>query len=351
MQSVAVFMNWWLGQLSSLLPAALTQMSARSPDAVVVERRQQGLNLLVRRRGREQRLTGTRDGEGGVRELRDVLRTEGGLPRLLVIRQSAEHILRKSLALPGAARRDIADILGFEIDRETPFQRDEVHWTYVVRARDVQTNMLDVELILLPRAHVDPLVDALRELTLEPAGIEVEAGNGAATLIPLGAPKRAQWLDARRPLVSVATAAAALALVALVTPFAIQQWELAAVESRIRALETSAREAAELRRQAGQLASTVDFLMKERSKNGTALAALAGATRTLPDDSYLSALSLRSGRVTLNGLSPSAAQLVGLLAQSPEFRDPSFEAPVTRAPETELETFTISVALAPMGAP
>jgi general secretion pathway protein L len=119
---------------------------------------------------------------------------------------------------------------------------------------------------------------------------------------------------------------------------------------RGRAVRPSA-EAATFRKDAGQIAAAIGFLAKERSKNGSALTALAAATNTLPDDSYLSALSLRAGRLTLNGRSPSAAQVIGVLAQSPDFREPAFEAPVTRDPDNDLEAFTISVALASKAVP
>jgi hypothetical protein len=207
--------------------------------------------------------------------------------------------------------------------------------------------MLDVELILLPRGSVDPLIEIARTLGLNPAGIEADSG-GITTLIPLGARARGQGLDTRRPLMPLATATAVLAMMAAGTPFALQQWELAKIEARIAEFEPAAIEVANLRQRAGQVAATIDFLTTERNKNGSALTALAAATNGLPDDSYLSAMSMRAGRLTLNGMSPSAAQLIGTLAGMPEFREPAFEAPVTRDSDNELESFTISVALAPV---
>jgi general secretion pathway protein L len=349
MQSLAVFVDWWLAQLSSLVPAALAQSTSLSRAAVIVEHERQELRLLVRRAGRERQLARFRTGEAGVRSLKETLRAQGGVPRLLYLRLPAERILRKSLTLPAAVRRNLGEMLGFAIERETPFRRDEVHWTYVVRGQDVNTGMADVELLLSPRAHVDPLADLLRASGLTPSSIEIVGGTGESTLIPLGGHKRSHWRDAR--LHALATTAGILALVAIATPFGLQQRELARIESRIAALEASSKEAADLRRQAGQVAAAVNFLSNERRQNGSALAALAAATRSLPDDSYLRSLSLRSGRITMNGVSPAAAQLIGMLAESPEFREPAFEAPVTRDPRSELETFTISVALTPLGTP
>lgn len=348
MQSISLFWTWWLAQLGSLLPANLTNGSGAPADAVILERGLRELSLIVRRSGQEQHLAQSRDTGATAREWPGLLQGRNDLPRLAVVRLPFTQLLRKSLVLPVAARRNLAEIIGFEIDRETPFQRDEVHWTYVVRSHDARTGTLQIELILFPRSAVDPLVEMARDLGLHASGVEVDVG-GIAALIPLGSRARGQWLDAQRPLMPLAAAAVVLAVLAIGTPFAMQQWELAALEARIAELQPAATEVANVRRQAGQAAATIDFLTKERDKSGSALGALAAATASLPDDSYLSTLSMRAGRLTLNGMSPSAAQLIGTLAEAPGLREPAFEAPVTRDADNELESFTISVALAPSG--
>jgi general secretion pathway protein L len=345
MQGISQFLNWWLSQLGSLLPSAFVGRSSSFSDAVIVERDRTHLNLLVRRRGRAQKLVQQTEGDADVQTLQRTLRSHSGLPRNLVIRLPSAQLLRKALVMPVAAKRNLADVLGFEIDRETPFRRDEVHWTYVVRGQDTRAGRLDVELILLPRSFVDPLVETLRAAALEPVGIEAQADSGIATVIPLGSHKHGQWLDGQRSLMPLGAAASILAVLAVAVPFVVQQLDLAAVEARISELEPAAKEAGSFRQDAAQIAAAMAFLATERDKNGSPLTALAATTRALPDDSYLSALSLRNGRLTLNGKSPSAAQLIGELAQSPDFREPSFEAPVTRDPDTALESFAISVAL------
>ena len=116
-------------------------------------------------------------------------------------------------------------------------------------------------------------------------------------------------------------------------------------------LSAPAQEAAALRQAADQRAKTIAFLNEQRNQNGSAVALLAAATRALPDDTFLRALSLRGGKLTITGSSPSAAQLIAVLGETPEFRDPAFEAPVVQNPDSGLETFTISVALKTGDAP
>jgi general secretion pathway protein L len=256
-------------------------------------------------------------------------------------------VLKKRVVLPAAARGNLGEVLGFEIDRETPFNRDEVYWTYSVDRRDANPAHLAVDLVLVPRIYVDSVLSAARSAGLAPTGIDVENGHNITTLIPLGARTRKQWVSAEEPLLPLGSAVAALALLAIATPFGIQQWALASAEAAIVPLSAPAQEAATLRQAADERTKTIAFLNEQRSRNGSAVALLAAATHALPDDTYLSALSLRGGKLTITGSSSSAAQLIAVLGKAPEFRDPAFEAPVVQNPDSGLETFTISVALKP----
>jgi general secretion pathway protein L len=259
------------------------------------------------------------------------------------------NVLHKRLSLPLAARSRLEGLLGFEMDRETPFARDEVYWNYSVGRQDVAAGRLEVDLVIVPRASVAPVLDAARARGIEPAGIEVAAAPGRTLLVrvdPLTA-ARPRW--SQRPAFALVGMPCMLAVIALAIPFARQQLSLNAADAAVASLTAQAQEAAKLRQAIDQHAGAAAFLGKERERTGSALEALALTTKAVPDDSSLTALSMRSGRLTLTGASPSAAGLVGTLAKLPGFREPAFAAPVVQNDRGGLETFSISVALAPAG--
>ena len=68
--------------------------------------------------------------ESGLRELAHALRRKKSVPALLLLRLPAGEVLKKRLSFPAAARRDLKSLLGFQIDCETPFARDEIYWNY-----------------------------------------------------------------------------------------------------------------------------------------------------------------------------------------------------------------------------
>jgi general secretion pathway protein L len=347
--TLMAFLHWWLRQLTELLPASLVRASRQRPDALVIELDDQGAILWHRQAGAMAKVVRTAADGAGMQAVAQAIAGIPEAPHLLLFRIPQSMQLRKLSSFPLAARRDLANVLGFEMDRETPFGRGEVYWDYVVRRQDAATGKLDVELFIVPRPFVDPVIESARRAGLHPTAIELDAGEGEVRLIRVGTSRRWKWLQSQRPLVGLATAIAGLLLLAIITPFIRQQIELASADSTIEALTAEAREAATLRQSVDEAAQAMQLIRKQRDRNGTILEVLAATTRLLPDDSHLTALSLRDGRLTITGLSPGSAHIVDLLAGSPAFKEPTFDSPVVQDDASGLETFTISASLSADG--
>ena len=344
------FFSWWFAQLAGLLPDIVTRVSSRPSNAAIIEIDSRAASLWLPSNGTAVCTARASLSEFGLGELARVVVAQNTKPALLLLRLPAERVLQKRLSLPLAARRDLTNVLGFEIDRETPFTREEAYWTYAVRGHDKERGRLDVDLLIVPRNYVDTFIEFARRAGLDPDGIEVGEDGKSCAIIPLGIGKRIR-IRGDRPLIPLAAAAATVALVAIAAPFANQEWEIASADSALASLEAPASEAGALRRSADQSARTATFLRSQGEHYGRTLASLAAVTRALPDESYLTALTLRAGRLTMTGLSNSAAELVGLFAKVPEFREPAFDSPVVGSENGDLESFTLSVKLAPMGSP
>jgi general secretion pathway protein L len=340
-----IFLRWWLQQLSALLPGGLAWIASGRGEAVVLRIDRGRAEMLVRRKGQTTRLAQAAADEAGFRELSATAASMEDLPHAVVMRFPPEMLLRKAVTFPSAARRNLDSLLGFEMDRETPFARDEVHWTYRVGRQDPASPRLDIDLLIVPRAYVDPTIETARGAGFRPNAIEIETEADEPALIRIGESDRWRRLRSDRRLMALATTAGALILLVIATPFIRQQLALASADRTIRLLTEQAHEAAALRQSVDQTASAISFINKERERDGSVVSALAITTRLIPDDSHLTSLSLRGGRLTIAGRSPSAAHLIDLLAQSPAFREPSFDSPVVQDDRDGQETFTISATL------
>jgi general secretion pathway protein L len=342
------FFSWWFGQLADLLPPVLRRTALTAADATVIApigplgRGIDAVSIGLRRNGKETPLGRFALGAAGVAELPN----GGGRPA--VLRLGEADVLGKTVTLPLAAEHELEQVLTFEMDRETPFQPDQLYWSHQIADVDRQNGRLSVRLRLLPKANLAPLLAALGQIGIRPERVEIADGPDAGAWLPLLDKNGGHRPVASRfVVIAGAVCCAGLAIATVVVPFVRQSNALAALDEQVGDGRASAAEAARLRREIDQLARSADLIRSEREKVGRPLEVLAAVTRVIPDDSYLSELELLQRKLTLSGRSAAAARLIGAFATDSEFRNPAFAAPVTRIEALRQEIFTIVAEVEP----
>ncbi len=346
------FLLWWAQQLRASLPARLVQDGAGPAARGLVVALHPlpagppGVDVLARRKGRDAALGRFALDAAGIAALRAAIAGQGAASTL---RLPPEMLLEQQVALPIAAERDPERVLHYEMDRITPFTADELFWAWAVERRDRAQGRLHVRLSLVPKARLLPVLEALRQAGLRPAALEAKAPGGPLWRIALDRPPPARWR--RRGLAVAGAACAVLALAAAAVPFAVQSVRSAEVERRIAALRPRADEAEALRRRILSSTAGTDVFAEQRARVGDALAALATITDVLPDDTFLTELTMRTRIVTMSGQSAGAARLIAALAGERGIRNPAFAAPVMRNEGTRAEGFSIRAEMTPDIAP
>lgn len=344
-------LTWWAERMGELLPSRL-RAGAAAPDALLVTVRapdcDDGLeaDFALRRRGRETALGRFSLDAAALAGLPAALRRR---PRRVVLRSPPGTLLEREAVLPLAARHDPGGVLRYELDRLTPFAPDEVFWTWRQEGRDTARSALRVRVSLLPKASLRAPIDALRRAGLPPAGLEATVPGGEVRAIPMGeaaiAPSRRREAWRRRGLAAAGIACGGLAVAAAALPFALQSFALAAADRHIEALRPRVVEAEALRRRIAEARGGQDAFAAERARVGDALRTIAALTEILPDDTWLTELTLRQRKLTMAGRSAGAARLIGLLSADPTIRDAAFVAPVTRAEAGGGDAFSIRAEL------
>ena len=339
------FLRWWFRQLAGLVSARLLRVYVDAGEAAVLEIADDSFVLYIRRRS-----VLTRAGSGALPDLRQTMEATPDLPPLRVLRLPERQLLRKRISLPPAVRRNLDTVLGFEIDRETPFEKSEVYWTYSLAGADAQKDRLDVSLIIVPRQPADALTETARACGFVPVALEADSDTGRPATMWLETPNLLQYFRLPPRVKPLLPAIYATVAALLILPFAVQQARLFLADRSIAALESQAHAASALNLAANRRMAALAFMGQSRHRD-SALAILAAATRTLPDDTYLTAFAVHDGQVTMAGSSEAAAKLIGALAASGTFRDPVFDSALLQGEGDDLEKFTISAKLAPQGAP
>mgnify|MGYP001256747002 CR=1 FL=1 len=343
------FFAWWGSQLLACLPERWRKRLAGRSEALLLEHRA-GEAVVWRERGGEAREFGRIDlglpAEAQAEEFRRLRARieQPGVRSLVMLPES--RALKRSLTLPAAAEDNLRQVLAFEMDRQTPFKADQVHFDSRVVARDAATRSLRVELIAVPRSQLDPELAALAGGTLELDGADIwrgEPGGGRHLVNLLPAERRARRRDMRLPL-NLALAAAAILLLVFNMSLSLKNRAIAVetMRAEVAKVESEARQVLELRKTLQDSVGGANFLSEKKRKGPVVIGLIDDLSRRLNDDTYLERLSIENNQIQLQGQSREAAGLIGLLAASPYLSNPRFEGQIQPDPRTGKDRFTIS---------
>src|SRR5690554_571635 len=144
------FLAWWGAALAGWLPSRMRDLFGLSPQRLLLCVRGDGLELALWRGDGMRALDSVPlDGlpDQGADPFALLLSPRAvDVPRWLVLPERS--VLRRRLTLPAAAGERLREVLGFEIDRQTPFAADEAQYD----ARVLGTRgdgQLDVELVVV----------------------------------------------------------------------------------------------------------------------------------------------------------------------------------------------------------
>jgi general secretion pathway protein L len=345
MGAASRFFSWWRDALSSWLPARWRALFGLAAERL----------LLVPQAGEVQLL---KAGPAGLEplaalplpvtpaELDAVLESRlASLPRWSLL--PAVQVLRRPLLLPAAAAERLREVVGFEIDRQTPFTAEAVYFDARIVGRRAD-GQLEAELVVVRRQGVDRALESLGPIAQGLAGLDVADADGQ----PLGVNLLPPALRVRRasPARTWNLIAVVVALLALV----FAGWQVlsnrrAAADGFAAEVERSAAQARGVAAQRQQLVDLVEgarFLQAQRAARPTTVEILDELTRLLPDNTYLEKVSVEGDRLLLIGLSPEAPGLVKVLEGSKLWTSPALTGALQMDRRTRLDRFSMTAQLA-----
>jgi general secretion pathway protein L len=329
----ARFLRWWGGELAGLIPVALRDRLRQQDRLPLVDVDEEGAIVAVVRPGR-------------IADISDATVLPPGARCRL--RLPASVVAGKRLALPEAAAADLAAVLRFQIEQETPFRAGDVYTDHVVVSRDTKAKRIVVDWHLAPRASVDRAVARAEALGLkvQSVGSADEAGWGARIDF-LRAERSGTRQPARgRRLRPVLAAFMVLLFIsALALPLVRKLEAVAGLDSRLAEVEPAAVAARRLADELEQRRTTAAFVVEQRRARPTASALLRELTLLLPDDTWLHRLTLKGDEVAIAGASPSSTALVALVDGHPWFREVTYRAPTLQRRDSGLEEFDLVLRL------
>ncbi|WP_282268238.1 PilN domain-containing protein [Stenotrophomonas sp. PS02298] len=338
------FWAWWTRALLSWLPARWRALLGVSDARLLLELVDGQLTVSLLQSGQRQLLQALPAGVSPTAVEADLPPRVAGLPRFGLL--SASAALRKPLRMPAAAEARLREVLGFEIDRQTPFSAAQVYYDVrLLQRRD--DGQLDTELVVAPRPLVDALLGPGEAWRQQLDGVDAVDAQGeplGVNLLPLAL--RRQRNDPMRRLNR-------LLLIAGTVMVVLAAWQLldnrraaaTRLAVQVDAAAVRARAVAAQRQQLQDLVDGQQFFTAQRTQQPSATAIINELSQRLGDDTSLEKLSIEGGRMQLIGMSSSASSLVAKLEGSTLWKTPSLTGVLQAGQGTARERFTLTAEL------
>ena len=339
------FLTWWCKGLLMLLPERWLAWVRHTPDIVTVDQEAEVLTFKLYD-GNTRKLRKERSiPRGDVAEQAAINswlgRHENELKLILLLPQD-KH-LKKRLTYPMSSEKELRAVLGFEMDKQTPFTNDSVSFDYTVIRRDTINGKVHVNLYVVLRKTLKTHLDALQFLDLKPAAASTTGTDKSMediNLIPESGRKRQD--SPVRQLMLLGLLAFTLLMMSLYIPLLhygsmAEQLDKQVEQGRIQAMQG---QALVNRKQA--ILARVDFLSDQTRRHVPVMHLFGDLTRRLPDNTWIYQLIINKGEIQMQGESETAASVIRLIEESNYFEQVQFRSPVTKNNATRKEQFHLA---------
>lgn len=341
------FCAWERDECRAVLsPAALAWLMGRGAREAVVKASASDLVVAAENGGQEIRISGA---EIVATSLEATLARRGLSRRAVavVLEMPASAFLIRQFDAPAAALRHLPQMLNAEVERKTPFRRDEVFLGHYVAPHGA-TPKASVQLALLRRDLVAPAIEACGLALGDLAAIRAEAAPGGFFPTPTISLSNGGASDRRfhRAALAMLALAALLAAAGLGATFWRQSQEAEALDAQIAEMSARAAHVRQIADHASKESRLLSILHETRRGSAPLTELWEEISRLMPDSAYLTDFRLsesKSGEhtVELAGFAQSAVGLPLLFDRSKYFMEAALTAPITSDPKDKRESFSL----------
>jgi general secretion pathway protein L len=336
-------LRWWLGELRGICQDSARPLGLGRRSETTIEAGER--YWIVQRR---RQIVGQIDWQhAGPAQCREQLRRLiGGSGRLTVsVELPQERVLAKTIRLPlGAAGNHLDRILGFEIGRQFPFPADRLFYRYrpiADRGESSDRTGIAVELAAVPRDAVAAICAEVSAAGFRVSGVAMFTEGNAEPLLLPNAVGPARSGEYRLPVMVVLAASIGAAAS---WPLA-QQSRITSIEREIAVLKPRAEAVLSERERQRRSVDRDMAILALRLSRPPLIEVLDDLSRGVPDNSWLTSLSISGREVVIDGLSPSAAGVVQALERTGRFANIVFRSSINRDQVSGLERFRLGAVI------
>lgn len=366
---VKKFFRWWLRELDFLVPEKIRQRFFEQQGYIIVRPEGNRFSLTYVLNAKYGKYAPINEAIRKIEPLAILERNASGIAQYkalldkderlakadLIFRLTAQEAIQKELALPVAAKENLSQVVAYELDRYTPFKAEQVYFAVKPMEGEHEPGQIRVMLVLTPRETLDVLYEDIKAMGMSPLFVDYEATPnaldqryGGYNLLPEGLGE--QTANAPRLIYAALIAAVCILLGAvLVLPLWFEYQTVNSLQEKINTIEKDAKYVKTLQQQIDAMVDETRLLIAEKNAAPAVVDMLNTLSALIKDDTWLGYLQYSDGHLQIQGESPAASALIGVLEESELFANARFVSPVTRDTVSGQERFQITVDVTPVG--
>jgi general secretion pathway protein L len=259
----------------------------------------------------------------------------------LVLVLPASMMLVQTLLLPTAALRDLHNVIGFELDKYTPYPCDQMQ--YVARVIGKEGALAQVLLVAVLRERLQPALDACKAQGLALHAVDGRDAQGrrlGVDLLPAGQ-KPPRGGRARLPRY-LALACCALLVSCMVLWLNARSAMVDAMQNSVDEQRTQVQAVQNLRRELINTQGAARYLAQQKAAQPTLSSVLVDLTGCLGADTWVEQLEIADGGgVSLSGQSAKASALITRMKDCKTLTDAQFQGIIQPDAQTGKERFSL----------
>jgi len=349
--AVRRFLVWWGKELAAILPERLARRMVPPRPVLMVVADADGSGLTVWRETPVPERIGRFAASEDVRDLRErwmkaVHSFPEGNPQVL-LGLPTEAVLARPIELPLAVESNLHSAIAYQLDQWTPFQAADVYFDYRVIERDAESGQLLVDLRIVPKTHLEPILDRLAAIGITPhcidsLDLEAPAGLRREDFNLLPESERPRYVYARARLNWRLAGLAVLVLAGVMAQsLYLRQLSIDKLDQEAAELRAQAEQVLAMQRQLEDSLQAANFLADRRRRQPVVIQILDDVTRRLPDDIWINQLQIRGNELMLLGLADESQRLIEMLNQSELLDETEFRGSINVDPNTGQERFNV----------
>ncbi|HEY8035958.1 MAG TPA: PilN domain-containing protein [Methylobacter sp.] len=347
---VKKFFRWWLRELDFLVPEKVRQLVNEKQGFIVVRPQNNQLALTYVFNDVVEPLAILERNASGIEQYKALQAKDERLAKAnLILRLTQQEAIQKELTLPAAVKENLSQVVAYELDRYTPFAAEQVYFAVKPLEGENEPGYIRVMLVLTPKETLDALYEDIKTIGMSPLFVDYEAMPNdleqrydGYNLLP--EEFREKTANTSRLIYTALVASACILLGAvLALPVFFEYQTVSALQQKIDAIEKDAKEVKALQLQIDAMIDETRLLITEKTAVPSVVDMLNSLSALMKDDTWLSYLQYSDGHLQIQGESPSASALIGVLEDSEMFANARFVSPVTQDKVSKQERFQITV--------